>query len=130
MGITFGSEKNQYQSIINYQTLNITIMKNKAINIEEKGMNLEDGKSMIFRIIDNQIQNQKLKFQAEWERDHNTSPEHKEKAIENLQAIKKQLKDLFAGKYEDDHEINFSLNLEVNVTSKTKLSKKELVMNF
>lgn len=89
-------------------------MEAKTIQLEENGLNIQDGRSMIFRIIDNQILNHKMQFQTEWERNHNFSPDEKNGKIAELEAAKLALKELFDSE-DPKSELSLSINLEVKV---------------
>lgn len=91
-------------------------MKTKKVAINEQGLTIDEGKSMILKMIDNQINDCKLQFITNWEKNHQLSEEKKNKRINQLTKIKKELKD-FMSQIENntDAKFSFSLNLEVKV---------------
>ena len=70
-------------------------MNTKTISLEESGLNIRDGRNMIFSIIDNQINNYKLKFLSNWEENHTISSEEKDRKIDQLKLTKESLNDFF-----------------------------------
>lgn len=90
----------------------------KTVSVQETGLDTWDGKNMIFKIIDNQINNYKLQFLTDWERNHDVSPVEKEQKIEKLMLAKENLQELFKNIAKKGAEVNFTLNLDVEITSK------------
>lgn len=103
-------------------------METKTIQLEESGLNIQDGKNMIFRIIDNQILNYKMQFQTEWERNHNTSPELKNAKIAELEATKKALNHLLdSGDFQSELSLLFNLEIKVQETKSINTSQSQLL---
>lgn len=97
-------------------------LSTKKITIEESNLNIQDGRRLIFRLLDNQILGHKMQFQTEWERDHNLSPKAKNAKIDKLEAFKNQLRDLFLDHNIHDDNVNFSIDLKVEVKDQKKES--------
>lgn len=70
-------------------------MKSNKFIIEESGLKTYESKDMIIRIIDNQINNYKLEYLSQWEKDHSTTAELKNKKIEELELKKKEIEFFF-----------------------------------
>lgn len=88
----------------------------KSILINESGLSLKDGRDMVLKIIDSQINNYKLQYLTDWERNHKTKPTRKNKKIAQLEALRDEI--INTVNYTEDEEdgaLNFSLSLNVNV---------------
>ena len=99
-------------------------METKTIQLEENGLNIQDGRSMIFRIIDNQIMNYKMQFQSEWERNHNISPVTKNEKIAKLESTKLALKELF-NSGDKESQLGLFLNIEVKLQQSKNVKTTE-----
>lgn len=91
-------------------------MKTKNVDITEENFEMRDSREMTIKLIDAQINNYKLKFMTDWERDHSTSPVTKNSKIEALQAKKQEIAELFARCDSDDSLVD--LNISIGVTIK------------
>ena len=97
----------------------------KSILLNEKGLNLRDGSTMILKIIDNQINNYKLQFQTEWEKNHDTKPNEKNQKIAQLEALKQEVINAVKNAEPEDGAISFSLSLNIDVEAKQEVSVEQ-----
>lgn len=93
-------------------------MKRKTINIEEFDHNVSDSRSMIFKVIDTQINNYKLQFLTQWERDHTISLAEKDEKIKELQVQKDHMIALFRECEMGNTLIDFKISIAVTVKNK------------
>ncbi|MCV9386620.1 hypothetical protein [Reichenbachiella ulvae] len=100
-------------------------MNTKTIAVNETGHDLNEGRSIIFKIIDSQIDNYKSKYLADWEKDHNISPVEKDQKIGELRAAKEELLQMMKANESEDKEVNFRLKLEVEVAEKQQVPTEE-----
>ncbi len=105
-------------------------MNNKKITVEEFSCNIRDGKSALFQILNTQINNYKLQFLSEWERNHNICSKEKDRKIEILESSKQELLEFLKDFDSPDAEIKYTLHLEVDITNKldSTHSKKHLAI--
>lgn len=85
----------------------------KIIKIEEIGLDIQDGQNMITNLINNQINNYKLKYLIDWERNHNISPNDKDQKIEQLEKVIEELSIFLSKKNSDDYKLSLSINLDL-----------------
>lgn len=106
-------------------------MKKKSITVEENGFGLKDGRSMIFKIIDSQINNYKLQFLTDWERNQTLSPSENNKKVEKLEKAKIDLQEFFNFIEPGEGELSFKLNLEVQINKNEtiELANRELMLS-
>lgn len=86
-------------------------MKSNNFIIEESGLKPHESKDMIIKMIDNQINNYKLEYLSQWEKDHSTTDELKNKKIEELKAKKKEIEAFFNAP--NSNETGFTIQLHV-----------------
>jgi len=103
----------------------------KTVSIQEPGLDVQDSSKMLFKILDDQINNYKLRFISDWEGNHNISSEEKNRKIERLKLAKDNLRNFLKDFDSRDVEVNLSLNLEVNVKSKehSPVQEEELLVS-
>lgn len=89
-------------------------MKNEKIVIEENGLNNNGLRELILNILNEQINNYKIAYLAEWEKDHSTSKATLNEKIEVLAAKKEEIKKVFAevDLKEAAPKMTLSINLE------------------
>lgn len=96
--------------------------------ILESGLDVQDGKNMIFNIIDTQINNCKLQFLSKWEKNHKFSAKELDKEIERLNQAKNNLKKLFSQlSSENQRMFSISLNVCIKKNESSEVIKKSLV---
>lgn len=95
-------------------------MKTKQVNITEENFELKDSRNMIFKVIDCQINNYKLQFLTDWEKNHSISSAIKDSKIAALEAKKRELADLYKA-HEFDNSL-VDLNISIDVRIKEELS--------
>lgn len=93
-------------------------MNKKTITVEETGFQIQDARSFIIEVIDSQINNHKVQFLADWQRDHNLSSKEKDHKIEKLESAKNDLLDFLQENNSEGRKVSFTLNLEVRLTNK------------
>lgn len=105
------------------------MMIKKTISIEGTGYNISDGKSMIRKLIDSQINNCKIQNLTDWVRDHNTNPLEKDEKIAKLEKAKNELLEFFTANGSIDKTAEITIHLEVALKDKSKsmVQEKELV---
>jgi len=94
-------------------------MTTKSISINEFDLQVFKSKSMILKLIDEQINNYNLQFLTEWEKNHSVSPKDKTAKINVLEAKKAEIQALF-----DECETNNTL-VDFNITIDVKLKTPE-----
>ncbi|NMM49010.1 hypothetical protein [Marinigracilibium pacificum] len=100
-------------------------MNKKAVIIEEKGLDIPAGKTMILNLIKNQIQDYKRQFLSDWVQNHETSSSVSTQKIKNLKDAKKELQELLDNFDNEDSQIDINFNLEIKVTNKKEQHKME-----
>lgn len=86
--------------------------------IEEKGLNVFDAVQMLTCIIDAQINNCRLQYQTDWEKNHSLSPMNKDKKIQELESLKKAFLADYKNIDRQNAEINLKFSFETKVVSK------------
>ena len=74
-----------------------------------------EAKDMIYRMIDEQINQYKLQHLSRWEHDHNTSVEAIDQKIENLKRIKQEFAEMIRQAREENCQVNLSGMLIMNI---------------
>lgn len=97
-------------------------MKSKKIKIEERNYQVSDSRSMIFKVIDNQINNYKLQYITMSERDHSIPSKVKDKKIKQLEAKKADLQKLFTKLNDEDYLVDFNISIDVKLKNKEKVA--------
>lgn len=79
-------------------------------------------KSMILKLIDDQINNYNIQFLREWERNHTISSADKKAKIKALEAKKAEIKALFEDCEANNTRVDFNVSIEMAVkTPETEL---------
>jgi hypothetical protein len=97
-------------------------METKKISIEESNLGLFESKSMILKLIDDQINNYKIKFLADWERDHTTSAQSNELKIQALESKKKEIQEILSNFKSSSALVDFNISIDMTVRSTAKNS--------
>lgn len=92
-------------------------MTTKTININEFDLDVFKSKSMILKLIDDQINNYNLQFLREWERNHSTSSEEKKTKIKALEAKKTEIQALFDECEANNTIVDFNISIDVKMKS-------------
>lgn len=95
----------------------------KTIVIEETDLDIQEGKNMLINLLNNQINNYKLKYLNDWEKNHNISPVDKDQKINQLEKLKNELRDFLAEYNFDDKKLNFTISFDLKFTE-TVLKRK------
>lgn len=106
-------------------------MEKKTFTLEETDFNLRASRTMVCSIIDNQINNYKLQFLADWEGNHNTSSRDMDMKIQKLKTAKTDLIKWFKKHEGACPEIRLSIALEVNIPTQEPVGipKEKLVVS-
>lgn len=97
-------------------------MKTNKINIEECGLAKRESKDLIFKVLNDQINNCKRAYFSEWERNHSTSPDTMNAKIEALEAKKREIETFF-----EEYSQN-AASMDVNIAIEVKV--KEQVLEY
>lgn len=92
-------------------------MTTKTININEFDLEIVKSKSMILKLIDDQINNYNLQFLREWERNHSTSSAEKKAKIKALEAKKTEIQALFDECEANNTIVDFNISIDVKMKS-------------
>lgn len=90
-------------------------MTTKTINMTEFDLEVFKSKSMILKLIDDQINNYNLQFLREWERNHGISSEDKKAKIKALEAKKAEIKALFDNCEANNTRVDFNISIDLAV---------------
>jgi hypothetical protein len=88
-------------------------MKLNKLSIGEFGLKRQESKKLIIGMLNNQINNCKLEYISEWERNHLTTPQSKDKKIEILEAKKKDLEIFFNDYKSTNSLLKFDISIEI-----------------
>jgi len=83
--------------------------------IKESGLKEEVSKKFIIKMINHQINNCKLDYVTEWERDHSITTESKDEKIEILENKKKKFEAFFDNCQSLNPATNFNIAIEINM---------------
>ena len=98
-------------------------MKTQTLKIAEQNYQLHESRNMISKIIDNQINNIKLHFLTEWERDHSLPLDINDEKITLLKNKKKDLNELFNKFSDTNYLVDFDISIDV------KFKKKDIAVS-
>lgn len=101
--------------------LNNLNMKTKRLSITEKDFDLNASKNMIIKAIDTQINNYKLQFLTDWEKDHSISFHEKDEKIKALEEEKKEIIELCRAINSDEPKVD--LNISIDLTIKEPMAE-------
>jgi hypothetical protein len=88
-------------------------METTKFIINELGLQKQAAKELILKTINNQINHCKLEYLSQWERDHSTTAESKEKKIEILENKKRELDEYFNEYHSTNSHINLNISFEI-----------------
>ena len=105
-------------------------MKDLKISLAEDKLRTIDGRNMIIKIIDEQINHQKLQFLSDWIRDHKVSFSKFDDKIKRLESMKEEMLAFFSSVNLNDSSVNFTLDLEVKlaIESQNILQENETLL--
>jgi hypothetical protein len=99
-------------------------MKTNKLTIEECGLQLNESRDLIFKMLNNQIEMCKLNYISEWEKDHSISADIKNQKIEALRAKKEEV----AAFFNECAGGNPKMDLHISFEFKVKEPARELEM--
>lgn len=100
------------------------IMIKKKITLQEGGLEIRDGKSMILKIINNHIKEHKIKLFSHWETEDHSVLSAQNHEMEKLENIKDEIQELLSKINQSDGDLNFKVNLEVEISDASSDSVK------
>lgn len=90
-------------------------MRTQKLNIQEIDFELGNTSSMVFNLIDNQINYYKRQFLVDWEKNHKISLVEKEEKISALEAKKEEIKSLLMEYQNGDALADLSINIDIAI---------------
>jgi hypothetical protein len=88
-------------------------METTKFTFNELGLKNKSAKELIIKAINNQINNYKIEYLSQWEREHSTTAESKDKKIEALENKKREVIKYFNEYDSTNSHLNLSLSIEV-----------------
>lgn len=103
-------------------------MNTSKIILEEKGIEIQNFKTVICKLIENQIHDYKIQYLADWEANHKLPSNNKDQKIKTLQSAKSEIMDFLEQLNSEENKINFKLNLELALVNKIQIKKIDTEM--
>lgn len=88
-------------------------MGTTSLIINELGLKNKEARELIINTINSQIVNYNLEYLSQWEGDHSTSAESKDKKIEILENKKREVNEYFNKYLSSNSHLNLKLSIEV-----------------